>query len=85
MSAARCRLPPFDADFDEDRDVDGNDLALWKTGIGASGSATHMQSDADGDLDVDGADFLVWQRQFGSFATAAAAVAEPTTLGLLVA
>jgi hypothetical protein len=85
VSGALSVLPPFDADFDEDRDVDGNDLASWKTGIGASGSATHMQGDADGDLDVDGADFLVWQRQFGSFATAAAAVPEPTTLGLLVA
>jgi hypothetical protein len=82
--------PAFEADFDEDGDVDGNDLTKWKTGFGASGTATHMQGDADADADVDGADFLTWQRQFGSVravsssTTAATGVPEPTTAVLLL-
>ncbi len=43
------------ADFDNDGDVDGNDLAQWEDNFGA---------DADSDGDTDGADFLAWQRQF---------------------
>jgi T5SS/PEP-CTERM-associated repeat protein/autotransporter-associated beta strand protein len=72
------------ADFDEDGDVDGDDLSRWRTNFGTG--ATHLQGDADGDLDVDGGDFLIWQRQFGSAATTAAssAVPEPPTLLLLV-
>jgi T5SS/PEP-CTERM-associated repeat protein len=54
------------ADFDEDHDVDGDDLARWRTSFGLAGSATHMQGNADADSDVDGRDFLVWQRQHGS-------------------
>jgi hypothetical protein len=76
------------ADFDEDGDVDGDDLAIWKAGFAATGTATHMQGDADGDLDVDGADFLVWQRQLGSAAPSASAkalVPEPATSMLVMA
>ncbi|RIK82743.1 MAG: hypothetical protein DCC67_06805 [Planctomycetota bacterium] len=58
--------PGYEADFDEDGDVDGDDLANWKAGFGSPGSAVHMDGDADGDADVDGADFLVWQQQLGS-------------------
>ncbi len=47
------------ADFDNDGDVDGNDLAQWEGNFGPNANA-----DADGDLDSDGADFLAWQRQF---------------------
>ncbi len=47
------------ADFDNDGDVDGNDLAQWEGDFGLNGD-----SDADGDADSDGADFLAWQRQF---------------------
>lgn len=79
------RLAPYlEADFEEDLDVDGNDLAQWQQGFGVSGAATHQQGDADADLDVDGADFLIWQRQFG--AVAVQSVPEPvaaTTAGLL--
>jgi T5SS/PEP-CTERM-associated repeat protein len=57
----------MEADFDEDGDVDGNDLTNWKAGYGFSGpTTTHMQGDADSDLDVDGADYLIWQQQLGS-------------------
>ena len=73
----------FEADFDEDGDVDGMDLTRWRSGF-ATG-ATHMQGNADGDGDVDGADFLIWQRQFGGGAATAAAMAvpEPATAGLV--
>jgi hypothetical protein len=76
---------PLPADFDEDGDVDGDDLSRWQMGYGATGAATHMQGDADADLDVDGADFLIWQRQFGSGSASlvALAVPEPTTALLL--
>ena len=56
--------PVFEADFDEDGDVDSDDLARWQAGYGAG--TLHTQGDADGDLDVDGNDYLIWQRQFGS-------------------
>ena len=59
-------LPALEADFDEDGNVDGDDLVRWKAGFGAGGSATHMQGDADGNAYVDGADCLTWQRQLGS-------------------
>jgi len=79
--------PGLVADFDEDGDVDGNDLAEWRNGFGTSGSAIHMDGDADADLDVDGADFLVWQRQLGGGGAPAvvvsAPVPEPTPRALL--
>jgi hypothetical protein len=78
---------PDPADFDEDGDVDANDLSRWKTGFGATGAATHMLGDADADLDVDGADFLIWQRQLaGSSATSVSTAApEPAAVLLLAA
>lgn len=51
------------ADFQEDGDVDSDDLLNWQSGYGLFGNATHLQGDADSDQDVDGADVLVWQRQ----------------------
>lgn len=48
----------FDADFDEDGDVDGDDLTRWRGAYGLNADA-----DADGDNDSDGDDFLIWQRQ----------------------
>jgi hypothetical protein len=57
--------PYVEADFEEDLDVDSDDLVQWRQGFGVSGAATHQQGDADADLDVDDADFLIWQRQFG--------------------
>jgi T5SS/PEP-CTERM-associated repeat protein len=60
--------PIFEADFDEDGDVDSADLAQWGDGFGTAMPAQHADGDADGDADVDGGDFLTWQRQFGSLA-----------------
>ncbi|WP_428308268.1 dockerin type I domain-containing protein [Lacipirellula sp.] len=73
-------------DFNGNGVVDGADLAVWKTGYGTSGVASHAQGDASGDGRVDGADFLVWQRQNGSVGAppAAANVPEPAS-GLLLA
>jgi hypothetical protein len=79
---------PAAADFDGDGEVDGDDLAAWKTGPGAAGAATHSQGDADGDMDVDGADFLTWQRQLGGGATGlaitGAAIPEPAAIAMLL-
>ena len=57
-------VPTISADFDEDLDVDGDDLTKWEMGFGMS-PAAHIDGDADGNSRVDGADFLLWQRAFG--------------------
>lgn len=82
LSAVRGLIPPLEADFDEDGDVDSDDLAQWKGDFGLNGD-----SDADGDLDSDGADFLTWQRQFGSgvpLQAETATVPEPATWMMLL-
>jgi hypothetical protein len=72
------------ADFDEDRDVDGDDLERWRIGFGLSAGAFHGQGDADGDADVDGTDFLTWQRQLGSNASVDAMQAAAPEPGCLL-
>lgn len=75
-------IPFFTADFDNDGNVDGADLAQWEGDFGLNG-----MSDADGDGDSDGADFLAWQQQFGSGIGAIAAsqaVPEPSAALLLL-
>jgi microcystin-dependent protein len=54
----------FDADFDDDNDIDGADMLEWQRGLGGS-PTTHAQGDADLDGDVDDFDFGVWRSQFG--------------------
>jgi hypothetical protein len=74
---------PLAADFDEDGDVDQDDLSTWQQNHGLNGGATHFQGDANADSNVDGADFLIWQRQSGSTSLAppaAQAVPEPSTI-----
>ena len=56
-------------DFDNDGDVDGDDLVVFQGAYGAGTGA-----DADGDGDTDGRDFLIWQRNFGNDATQAEVV-----------
>jgi hypothetical protein len=71
------------ADFDEDGDVDGDDLTQWQGDFGPSAS-----SDADNDGDSDGADFLAWQQQLGGglpATDAAVVVPEPASALLLAA
>ncbi|MEQ8211282.1 MAG: hypothetical protein RH917_15755 [Lacipirellulaceae bacterium] len=69
------------ADFDNDGDVDANDLAQWQGDYGVNGD-----SDANGDSSSDGFDFLAWQQQFtGPSAVASAgAVPEPMSATLLL-
>jgi len=76
-------VSPFAADFDNDGDVDADDLTKWQGDFAANGS-----SDADADGDSDGADFLAWQQQLGSGVPSFAAsqtVPEPSALWLLLA
>jgi hypothetical protein len=72
----------LDADFDEDGDVDGDDLTNWESGFGTSGAAIHTDGDADGDQDVDGRDFLVWQQQTG-VALPVTSIPEPSATSLI--
>ncbi|HEX6963300.1 MAG TPA: hypothetical protein VF175_15645, partial [Lacipirellula sp.] len=76
--------PTFTADFDNDGDVDGDDLQQWQGDFGEN-----ALSDADDDGDSDGADLLAWQRQLGSGLAPAggisAAVPEPATFGTVAA
>jgi hypothetical protein len=58
-------------DFDNDGDVDADDLATWQAGYGSQYS---------------GADFLTWQRNFtGPLSAAVRAVPEPSALSLMAA
>jgi beta-glucanase (GH16 family) len=83
VSFLNTRFNPA-ADFDEDGDVDGDDLGLWRQNFGAEAG---LAGDAEGDGDVDGSDFLTWQRQLGdsqflNTAAASAAVPEPWGFGM---
>jgi hypothetical protein len=72
---------PIAGDFDSDGDVDAADLVEWRGDFGIN-----PDSDADADGDTDGNDFLIWQRNLTgpSGAAAAAAVPEPSSVGLLL-
>lgn len=55
-------------DFDDDDDVDGDDLGEWESNFGSGSGA-----DGDSDGDSDGNDFLVWQQNVGLGGAAVAA------------
>ncbi len=64
------------ADFNLDGDVDGGDLATWRSSYG-----NNVNADADEDGDTDGRDFLLWQRQYtgpGGLQAGGLAIPEPT-------
>ncbi len=69
------------ADFDRDRDVDGDDLNTLRGAYG-----TTSAGDVDLDTDTDGTDFLLLQQLYTGPAGLAAttAVPEPSTLGLVM-
>jgi T5SS/PEP-CTERM-associated repeat protein/autotransporter-associated beta strand protein len=73
--------PGYSADFDNDGDVDANDLTQWRGDFGDNDF-----SDADADGDSDGLDFLAWQLQFGlqSATPVADVVPEPAAARQLV-
>ena len=75
-------VPNFTADFDNDGDVDGDDLDEWQSAYN-----TNANGDADEDGDTDGRDFLTWQRQFGNGVpplAASQAVPEPSAWVLAI-
>ncbi|WP_168206851.1 glycoside hydrolase family 30 beta sandwich domain-containing protein [Lacipirellula limnantheis] len=53
-------------DFDENGNVNADDLLAWKGGYGRSIDVAHADGDANGDLVVDGTDLLQWQRDLGT-------------------
>lgn len=64
------------ADFDNDGDVDGQDLNEWESDFGTNGV------DANGDGFTDGRDFLIWQREHGLGVSVLTAVPEPSAWAL---
>jgi hypothetical protein len=75
----------WQADFDEDGDVDGADFTILNSSGSIQGTATHRQGDANGDQSVDGMDMLVWQRQLGRTAPTPGVGAVPEPGSLLLA
>jgi len=77
----------IEGDFNNDGDVNAEDLIAWQDNFGTSGQAARSQGDADGDGDVDGADFLRWQESFTDSPAGgilpSAIVPEPMTLSLI--
>jgi len=69
-------------DFDNDDDVDGNDLLIWQQGFGVG--TTHGQGDADRNGVVDGSDLTIWRTQFGGPPSTSATVAIPEPASLLL-
>jgi hypothetical protein len=73
------------ADYDDDGDVDGNDLLVWQRALGTS-VANGTGADGNGNGVVDGPDLDLWETQFGSTVAVpagqvgAAAVPEPGTM-----
>jgi hypothetical protein len=77
-------IAEFGADFDEDGDVDADDLVAWQTNYSMT-SANHEHGDADDDGDVDGRDFLIWQKQYTGpgLLAASTTVPEPGCMSLV--
>ncbi len=77
-------IAEFGADFDEDGDVDGDDLLIWQGNYTMSG-AIHGDGDANDDGLVNGRDLMIWQRQYTGPSPLAGvnAVPEPGCLCLL--
>ena len=77
--------PNVAGDYDNDGDVDGNDLLVWQRGLGSSVAPPGTDPDGSGNGIVDAADLTVWRNNFGFGAAeqAVAAIPEPVS-GLLL-
>lgn len=53
--------PEVVGDFNDDQEVNHEDLALWESGYGETGIVAVSDGDANGDRRVDALDFLRWQ------------------------
>jgi hypothetical protein len=60
-------------DFNDDGEVTGEDLPVWRQTFGRSTAQGTLPGDADDDGDADGADLLLWQR---NLSVTSAAVSE---------
>jgi hypothetical protein len=77
----------YDADFDEDGDVDGFDFLTWQRGFGTDAGEGNIaplaNGNANGDQFIDSIDLAFWENQYGTgraTLSAAAAVPEPSML-----
>lgn len=57
---------PYDGDFNDDADADGNDFLAWQRGFGKPAEALRAEGDANGDGAVDAADLDLWKGDFGA-------------------
>jgi hypothetical protein len=78
--------PSFEADFDDDGDVDSTDYEIWRHAF-----KLNQLGDATGDNISDAADWVIWRKQLGSHPGAGsgsladgAAVPEPSSILLLL-
>jgi hypothetical protein len=78
----RAPAPEFDADFNGDGAVDGNDFLVWQRGADLVGDATIGQGDANGSGSVDAFDLDVWKLQYGNAQGALSVIPEPRAFAL---
>ena len=72
------RATAFQADFDLDDDVDGNDFLIWQRGLGATGSNLRIQGDANSDGAIDNSDLTIWRDSFGAPLPLLQSIPEPS-------
>lgn len=58
-------VPPENANFDGDDDVDGDDFLVWQRGYGMTEGASPSDGDANGDGAVNELDLAIWEEQYG--------------------
>ncbi|MEM9660195.1 MAG: hypothetical protein AAF961_17660, partial [Planctomycetota bacterium] len=78
----------FDADFDENNVVDGQDFMIWQRNNGTHLGAENWKGDDDGDCDVDRFDLVAFEAEYGALRTAsllaASVIPEPAGWGLAI-